>query len=272
VAREKVLITVKTYPTLSSKYDEVVCTAGLREDGSWVRIYPIPFRKLDDYERYKKFDLIEVDLERNLTDPRPESYRLNSSIKVLRHVDIRHDWRERRDLVLSKSKVYTSFTKIIEHNKNNRKLSLAVFKPTKIVDFVIEEDEREWDQDKLQMVEARVQQNDLFQDNIKCFKVVKKLPYKFRCVFKDDTGQKRRMMISDWEIGALYWNELKRKGGNEEKALESVRTKYLHQLVENRNIHLFVGTNQSWDLRNAPNPFMIIGVFSPPVVLQNELF
>ena len=28
--RKKVLITVKTYPTLSKKYDELVCTAGIR--------------------------------------------------------------------------------------------------------------------------------------------------------------------------------------------------------------------------------------------------
>ncbi|HEX7458948.1 MAG TPA: hypothetical protein VF301_10970 [Ginsengibacter sp.] len=43
----KVLIAVKTYPTLSMKYDELVCTAGFLGDGSWVRIFPIPFRKLD---------------------------------------------------------------------------------------------------------------------------------------------------------------------------------------------------------------------------------
>jgi hypothetical protein len=35
--RERILITVKTYPTLSRKYGETVCTAGLRPDGSWVR-------------------------------------------------------------------------------------------------------------------------------------------------------------------------------------------------------------------------------------------
>ena len=272
MAKEKVLITVKTYPTLSSKYDEVVCTAGLREDGSWIRIYPIPFRKLDDYERYRKFDWIEVDLEKNRADPRPESYRLNSSIKVVRQVDTRQNWRERRDFVLAKGQVYTSFVEIIERNKNDPKLSLATFKPSEIVGFTIEEDECEWDRDKLRMVEAKAQQNDLFQDNSKCFKVVKKLPYKFRYVFKDDTGQERRMMIGDWEIGALYWKELKRHGGNEKKALESVRIKYFHKLIEDRDIHLFVGTNQSWDLKNAPNPFMIIGVFSPPIVFQNEMF
>ena len=45
MARERVLIIVKTYPTLSRKYGETVCTAGLREDGSWMRIYPVPFRR-----------------------------------------------------------------------------------------------------------------------------------------------------------------------------------------------------------------------------------
>ena len=42
MAMTKVLITVKTYPTLSAKYDELVCTAGFREDGTWIRIYPVP--------------------------------------------------------------------------------------------------------------------------------------------------------------------------------------------------------------------------------------
>jgi hypothetical protein len=34
--RMNVLITVKTYPTISVKYDDLVCTAGFREDGSWI--------------------------------------------------------------------------------------------------------------------------------------------------------------------------------------------------------------------------------------------
>lgn len=55
MAQTRVLITVKTYPTLSEKYDELVCTAGFREDGSWIRIYPIPFRKLDYQNQYHKW-------------------------------------------------------------------------------------------------------------------------------------------------------------------------------------------------------------------------
>ena len=42
--KQRILVTVKPYPTLSRKYGETVCTAGIREDGTWVRIYPVPFR------------------------------------------------------------------------------------------------------------------------------------------------------------------------------------------------------------------------------------
>lgn len=45
MTKTKVLITVKTYPTISKKYEELVCTAGFLEDGSWIRIYLFNFVK-----------------------------------------------------------------------------------------------------------------------------------------------------------------------------------------------------------------------------------
>jgi hypothetical protein len=62
MALTKVLITVKTYPTLSTKYEELVCTAGFREDGSWIRIYPVQFRNRPYGQQYKKYQWIEIDL------------------------------------------------------------------------------------------------------------------------------------------------------------------------------------------------------------------
>lgn len=55
MARERILIVVKTYPILSSAYTELVCTAGFREDGRWVRIYPSPFRFLEKDQQYGKY-------------------------------------------------------------------------------------------------------------------------------------------------------------------------------------------------------------------------
>lgn len=75
MALTKVLIAVKAYPTLASKYDELVCTAGFLEDGSWIRLYPIQFRKKSYAEQYKKYQWVQLDIVKNKRDFRPESFR-----------------------------------------------------------------------------------------------------------------------------------------------------------------------------------------------------
>ncbi len=94
MAKVKVLIAVKTYPTISSKYDELVCTAGFKEDGSWVRIYPIQFRKKKYSEQYRKYDWIEIDLIRKKDDFRPETYSpysLETAITNCGHLDTKQN-------------------------------------------------------------------------------------------------------------------------------------------------------------------------------------
>ena len=104
-----VFILVKTYPTLSRKYDELVCTAGITEDGKWVRIYPLPFRKLDYDKRYRKYQWLDIPLERNYEDIRPESHRPTSldNMKVGNFVS---DWNERQRIFLQSTPVYTNPT------------------------------------------------------------------------------------------------------------------------------------------------------------------
>lgn len=104
--KEKVLITVKTYPSISEKYHELVCTAGFRENGTWVRIYPIQFRKKPYNEQYSKYQWIEIDLVKNTHDFRKESYRPKShdtEINIIGEVKPDGDDRkERRKIVLNK--------------------------------------------------------------------------------------------------------------------------------------------------------------------------
>jgi hypothetical protein len=104
MTKTKVLITVKTYPTISKKYEELVCTAGFLEDGSWIRIYPIQFRKKSYSEQYSKYDWIELDLVKNKSDFRPESFRPISHDTVIEKVgEIEADgdtWDERRKIVI----------------------------------------------------------------------------------------------------------------------------------------------------------------------------
>jgi len=44
---KQVLITVMTYPSPSRKYVEIVCCAGIDlASGSWIRLYPVPYREV----------------------------------------------------------------------------------------------------------------------------------------------------------------------------------------------------------------------------------
>lgn len=264
MASTKVLITVKTYPTLSKKYGELVCTAGFREDGSWIRIYPIPFRKLEYEKRYTKYQWIEIDLEKNKSDFRPESYKPVSGgldFKTLDSIGTENLWQKRKDFALKK--VYTNLSGLIEEAKNKQICtSLATFKAKEIFDFKIEQVNRNWDEEKLAELEAKSKQGNLFETSESPFIVVTKLPYKFSYKFIDEDNKESTMMIEDWEIGALYWNCLKRHEGNETKACEDVKKKYFDDFAKTKDLYLYLGTTQLHHYV-APNPFVIIGTFHP---------
>jgi hypothetical protein len=274
MALTKVLITVKTYPAISSKYDELVCTAGFLEDGTWIRIYPIQFRKKSFEEQYRKYDWIELDLVKNKSDFRKESYRpvsYETEIKIINHLDTKSNWLLRKEIVF-KNKVYNDLEQLISEAKNREIMtSLAVFKPTEIIDFTIEEVQREWDKKKLEKLIQDRSSNLFAQEKEDLFEIVKKLPYKFSYVLRDCNGKQSKMMIEDWEIGQLFWNCLARHEGNELKAVEDVKKKYFDDFAKTKDLHLFLGTSQLHHF-TGKNPFMIIGTFHPKKEHQMSLF
>lgn len=274
MTRTKILITVKTYPAISAKYDELVCTAGFLEDGTWIRVYPIQFRKKSFEERYKKYDWIEIDLVKNVSDFRRESYRpvsYDTEIKILSHLDTKNNWLLRKEIVL-KSRVYTDMKGLISEAKDkNIMTSLAVFKPSEIVDFTVEPVEREWDKNKLAKLRQDRSSNLFAQEDEDLFEEVLKLPYKFSYVFTDCNGKQSKMMIEDWEIGQLYWNCLAKHEGDEDRAVQDVRNKYFNDFAKTKDLYLFLGTSQLHHF-TAKNPFMIIGTFHPKKEDQLSLF
>lgn len=275
--KERILITVKTYPTPSTKYGEVVCTAGVREDGSWVRIYPIPYRKLEWDKKYSKYQWIELELVRNVSDFRHESYKpKNFNEAVLgKFIETGKDgtWEERRKIVLQN--VYSDMGKLVADSRvEGIYTSLAVYKPKRILDFVVKHysDEviHEYNKRKRDL-EQKAKQIDVFSGDYDPFELVEKIPYKFSYRFEDSSGSKHTLMIEDWEIHELYRNCLKQAAGDEKVAIAKVREKYFDDFVKTKDLHLFLGTTKSNHLRSR-NPFIIIGVFYPKHQVQGKLF
>lgn len=274
--RKRVLLTVTTYPLPSRSYDELVCTAGVLEDGTWIRIYPVPLSFLFDLKgtgRVKtnlKYTWIEIDLNKRTDDFRPESYSPQNynfkDIEIGKRLGTELNWEKRKAFCLSK--VYTNLTQLIGDSKAPTNVSLATFKPAELIAVEFEEDDREW---KNEWKDLR-KQGDLFDTDKSPEILIPKLPYKFYYRFKDETGKTSRLMIEDWEIGALYWNCLRRAEGDESIALQKVSQKYEVDFKTNKDIHLFLGTTKQWHMRRSRNPFVIIGVFYPKKEEQLKLF
>lgn len=275
---ERILITVKTYPTLSSKYAELVCTAGVNENGDWRRIYPVRFRQLQDGSQYKKYQWIEADIQKSTTDGRPESFKIvnpDSLRLICDPLPTTNKWQARKDAFQGKVPLELDLAKVIVAAHVNEQ-SLAHFQPKQWLGFVVDEVDREWDPKKLALLEAERKQQDLFKDEKtleEAFKMVQKLPYKFSYRIRDAKGKESRMMIEDWEIGALYWNCLHRANGDEAIAVEKVREKYWNAFVKSGDydLTLVLGTTLQHHNKRAPNPYVIISVVPTPHEPQMSL-
>ena len=220
-----------------------------------------------------------MDLERNTSDFRPESYRPKDlHLKDLISYGViesdRNTWAERRKFVLNN--VYTNLDKLIAEAKDKKLCtSLAVFKPTRILDFVHVETIREWKKEKLDYLKSKKLQLNLFNNqdegDITEFEIVDKVPYKFSFRFEDDASRESTLMIEDWETGMLFWNSLVCYNGDEQKACEDVRKKYFDGFAKTKDYYFFLGTTKLHHFR-APNPFVIIGDFRPKHIKQESLF
>ena len=274
--REKILLTVTTYPLPSKSYDELVCTAGIRADGTWVRIYPMPLSFLTGMKKTgkvksRKYTWVELDLEKRTDDFRPESHSPKDygfkDLIIGKTLDTKMDWAERKHFCLKN--VYTNLKQLVEDSQAPKNLSLATFKPSKIKRLIIEKDKEDWKP----VWQALQDQMDLFSEpKDEAKKIFPKVPWKFKYEFEDDEGKVSKLMIEDWEIGQLYWNCLRDANGDPEVAKEKVREKYESDFLANKDIYFFMGTTKEWHMRRAKNPFVIIGVFYPKKAAQTSLF
>lgn len=227
----RVLVTVKTYPNPSAKYEETVCVAGLDLDlGRFVRLYPIRLRNLPYSQWFKKWQVIEADLTHKVADCRGDTY--TPDPVSIRTVD-----------AFYKGPQADSF-----HG------SIGLVRITTDSEFYLTPGVAEWSAKQLSIMN----QASLFESSRK---PLQKIPWDFRYKFKcadspECTGHD--LQVFDWEPYELYRKQLLRWPA--EKAHDDLLHKYNEAIgPRSRNVYLFVGTTIS-----RPKQFSCIGIYAPP--------
>lgn len=251
--KKKVLVTVKAYPEKSQKHGQVVCTAGLTEEGEWIRLYPVHFKLFSGKHKIKKYDWIEVECQKATEKlGRKESYKVrDGSIKIVDRslsegkVKGKVNWPERNKYVLQ------NIAPSLEHLQekyNEDRTSLGLIKPKEVLDF--------YKRGELQIYEDNKEfQQALFGTKMP---VIEEIPHIFGYSFKCGgcSGGGHNIQCEDWELLESYrsWGKLYK---DVNILWDKLYQKYFTEMVE-KDFYFFMGMFSQYPT------WLIIGLYYPP--------
>lgn len=250
--KKRVTVITKAYPEPSRKHGDVACTAGITEDGEWIRMYPIDIRHFVGENKISKFDVIEVECEKDTGEKlgRKESHKIRpDSIKIVDRslTQPNVDWIRRNALLLPK--LNTSIESLQELYGQD-KTSLGLIRPKQIVDFIKTQE--------LQKYENNSWSYTLTLDGQKIPHVTQ-IPHIFKYVFTCPgcKGSEHTMQCEDWELFASY-----RSWGNNYTDLETLwaklKEKYFDWMLKERDLYFVMGMYSQYPT------WFIIGIYYPP--------
>lgn len=235
---EQILITVRTYPTISAKYTETVCTGGITENGQWRRLYPVPLRYLNSDQQYKTYDVIQVRVSEK-SDGRVETRRPdNTSIVIQKHLD---KWPSRRQWIDP-----TIADSLRAFQLDQR--TLGPVRVKEVLDFSAEPIDPEWSAAE----KEKLKQENLFEE----IKELEKIPFEFRIQWRDGEGDEHDSMFKAWEVGQT-WRQYRKQYRD---PIAVMRDKWLNDICgPGRDVSFFMG-----NLAKHRQVFMVCGIYNPP--------
>lgn len=270
---ERILILAKTYPSPSAQYVETSCVAGISQDGSMRRLYPVPFRMIEEGQQFKKWQWINVRVEKANKDHRPESHKVYvDTIMCGEVIDTKKEWGSRREW-LERMPTFESFD-ILDSERLSSGVSLAILRPNRLLGLEITKARnQDWTEEEKQKLMREQMQGDLFSesDAKRQVKDLRKIPFDFYYRYICDTpeGEKEyKHKIVDWEAGALYWNCRRSNGISWEKPFRAK----LESQFGDRDLMFLMGNQHRFQ-----DQWLIISLVYPPKrkpieVKQSALF
>lgn len=259
---ERILILCKTYPSPSARYTETSCVAGIDEAGALIRIYPMPFRIVNDDQQFKKWQWVTARIEKANADHRPESHKIYVDTIDCTEAPLPagdKGWALRRQW-LSKINLFTDFG-AVEAARIANGNTLALLQPARILGLDIKKSAvPNWtEEEKIKLLQMQ-SQGDLFNgdDEAKSLKLLRKIPYDFHYRYECTVNGKKieyRHKLVDWEVGALYLNVERAHGKNWEAPFR----KKLEEELPAHDLMFLLGT-----IHRFPDQWLIVSLIYPP--------
>jgi hypothetical protein len=253
---------VKAYPALSQKYGEVSCVAGveLTADGPrWIRLYPVPFRALDDSKQFRKYQPVRVRAATHGSDRRPETRRPDlDSIELLgKPIPSRHGWAMRRRLI---EPLMQRSMCDIAHKERTTGVSLGVFRPREVSGLRFEKANA--DAGKRELARAWLAQTSLDrlgpEEQTRQLRELEHVPWSIKYHYEcDEVGCRGHIQsIVDWEISRFY-----RRVRHLDDWRQRMERRWVGDLCgPDRDTALIVG-----NMHQHPKSFLVLGVWWPPL-------
>lgn len=257
---ERILILAKTYPSPSAQYVETSCVAGITADGCMRRLYPVPFRLIEEHQKFKKWQWVELRVEKASRDRRPESHKVYvDDIVCGKKIDTKHDWAGRR-MWLEKIPTFDSFD-AMDAARLGEGISLALLQPRRVLGLDITPARHpDWTSEEREKLTRELMQGELFSEAEvrQELRELRKIPFDFYywCVYSTPDGERAyRQKIIDWEAGALFWNCRRSHGDNWEQPFREK----LEKNLTGKDLMFLMG-----NLHRFQDQWLIVSLIYPP--------
>lgn len=228
---DQALILVKALPHRSSNYFETVCCAGIGRDQKWRRQYPVPFRILQDSQKFKRWSWIDYEFTVPKDDQRSESQKV-----VPESIQVTGELKKNE-----RAKFLAPLIRESTQEAEGRSETLTLIRPDSLSFSWNRKTTSEIEDERRKHADL-ANQWSLFDQSAK---PLTPCPYKFSLQWRSRLGTSHQHTCDDWETSTAFANRF-RSLGSEASALESLKKTYEEDYLS-KGIILALGTHSRWE-------------------------
>ncbi|MCC3282010.1 hypothetical protein [Arthrobacter caoxuetaonis] len=207
---------------------------------------------MDEYLKFRKYDLITVQIKPANKDPRSESYIPDrASISAVDHLD---GWKARHPYVSPLSSQWTMCGILRAQREGRPYPSLAIVRPRTVADLRITRHPG-WTPEQAQKLKVNLGQEDLFGEAPKVQLLeAPRFDAKYSYYCEDPTCKGHNQGMLDWELVAL---QRRLKDRDDDEAMNELHKRFFEQMCLSSRGPLFFVGNQL----KHPLAFSVLGVY-----------